>query len=170
MWQTQVNNQILFALPPSAQLSMLDSDSLRCFCPFLIFLARWIPAQTHWSVPRRQLIMLTKFIASHMICAPGYCHNDITVLNTGKPNSYLNRGYKVMIIICVEWTEPSRPVWKRIHGEFDGWWKWFPVAREPHLMNYATHGLGCSLVHLFNNALCLRNVCPIEMSLGPYNR
>ena len=88
MRQTQVNNQILFALPPSAQLSMLNSDSLRCFCPFLNFLARWIPAQTHWSVPRTQLLTLTEFRASHMRCAPGYRHNDITGLIIGKPNKY----------------------------------------------------------------------------------
>ena len=30
--------------------------------------------------------MLTKFRASHMRCALGYRHNDITVLIIGKPN------------------------------------------------------------------------------------
>ena len=32
--------------------------------------------------------MSTKFRASHMRCAPGYHHYDITVLIIGKPNSH----------------------------------------------------------------------------------
>ena len=114
MRQTQVNNQILFALPPSAQLSMLNSDSLRCFCPFLIFLACWIPAQTHWSVPRTQLLTLTEFRASHMRCAPGYRHNDITGLIIGKPNT--NRTKNIIIANQVTTTRNCKlsPFWWKL--------------------------------------------------------
>ena len=45
-----------------------------------------MPAQTHWSVPRKQLLIVKKLRASQLRCAPGYRHNDITVLIIGKPN------------------------------------------------------------------------------------
>ena len=45
-----------------------------------------MPAQTHWSVPRKQLPIVKKLRASQLRCAPGYRHNDITVLIIGNPN------------------------------------------------------------------------------------
>ena len=46
-----------------------------------------MPAQTHWSVPRKQLPIVKKLRASQLRCTLGYHHNDITVLIIDKPNN-----------------------------------------------------------------------------------
>ena len=66
---------------------MLNSDSLRCFRPFLIFEHAEFLLRLIGLYPEDSCLCRQKCRAFHMRRAPGHHRNDIIVLIMAKPNS-----------------------------------------------------------------------------------
>ena len=88
MRQTLVNIQSFFLLS-FAQLPMLYSDSLFCFCSLLIFKHAEFLLRRIGLYPGNSCLSRETFRASPLRYALFYRHNDIIVLIIGKPNSYI---------------------------------------------------------------------------------
>ena len=92
MRQTLVNIRSFFVLS-FAQLPMLYSDSLLCFCSLLVFKHAEFLLRPIGLYPGNSCFSQEIFRAFPLRCARVYRHNDIIVLIIGKPNT-------AIIILC----------------------------------------------------------------------